>query len=220
MLRLVKQVMVSSRYLSHALSAQAWGRGLVRASQPFSGWALFSKICVAVLVAIASFTLATSPAIAGLTDDHYDGSIFPLYAGNGSLVPPKVSLAESFKRDNPTVLLFYLDDSSDCKQYSSVISQLDGLYGWAADFIALSADAIDLDVADDPTQPGFYYKGTVPQVVVFDKAGQVILDRSDAPSFETIDDTLRKVFDLLPRTESVELKRRPVNEINGELVSP
>ncbi len=212
--------MVSSRYLSQVLSAQAWGRGKVKASQPVDGWSLFSKVCVAVLVAIASFTFVMSPAIAGLTDDHYDGSIFPLYAGNGSLVPPKVSLSESFKRDNPTLLFFYLDDSSDCKQYSSVISQLDGLYGWAADFIALSADAIDLDVADDLTQPGFYYKGIVPHVIVFDKAGKVVLDRTDAPSFETIDDTLRDLFNLLPRTESMELKRRPINEINGELVSP
>jgi hypothetical protein len=30
-----------------------------------------------------------SPAYAGLNDDHYDGNIFALYAGNGSIVPPE-----------------------------------------------------------------------------------------------------------------------------------
>jgi hypothetical protein len=30
---------------------------------------------------------------------------------------------------------------------------------------------------------------------------------------------LREVFDLLPRSESVELKRRTVNEFNTELVN-
>ncbi|MEN8443536.1 MAG: thioredoxin family protein, partial [Cyanobacteria bacterium J06555_13] len=46
--------------------------------------------------------------------------------------------------------------------------------------------------------------------LVFNEAGQV--------PYEKIDDLLRTVFDLLPRTESVELKRRPINEVNTELV--
>ena len=32
-----------------------------------------------------------------------------------------------------------------------------------------------------------------------------------------IDDEFRKVFDLLPRTESIELKRRSFNEFSSEL---
>lgn len=37
-------------------------------------------------------------------------------------------------------------------------------------------------------------------------------------SYEAIDDVMREVFDLLPRTESEELRRRPINEVNAELV--
>ena len=44
----------------------------------------------------------------------------------------------------------------------------------------------------------------------FDEQGQI--------PYEEVDDTLREVFDLLPRSESVELKRRSFNEFNYELV--
>jgi len=34
-------------------------------------------------------------ALASINDDRFDGNIFVLYGGNGSLVPPKVTLAKS-----------------------------------------------------------------------------------------------------------------------------
>ena len=37
--------------------------------------------------------------------------------------------------------------------------------------------------------------------------------------YEKIDDKLREVFDLLPRTDSVQLKRRSFNELNSELTT-
>ncbi|NET54244.1 MAG: thioredoxin family protein, partial [Merismopedia sp. SIO2A8] len=47
------------------------------------------------LVAIFSsmLLLGTPPALAGLDDDRFDGNIFALYGGNGSLVPPRITLA-------------------------------------------------------------------------------------------------------------------------------
>jgi hypothetical protein len=45
--------------------------------------------------------------------------------------------------------------------------------------------------------------------VVYDGLGNV--------KYEDVDDVLRKVFELLPRSESVELKRRSFNEFNAEL---
>jgi len=50
------------------------------------------------------------PALASI-DDRFDGNIFVLYGGNGSLVPPKVTLAKSLAGDRPTLLVFYVDDS-------------------------------------------------------------------------------------------------------------
>lgn len=158
-------------------------------------------------------------AWAGLEDDRYDGNIFALYAGNGSLVPPRVSLAQSLKQDNrPTLMVFYVDDSSDCKQFTSVISQLQAPYGRAADFIPVMADSIPIRESYPPDEPGYYFKGSVPQTVVLDQQGNVRLNETGFVSYEAIDDVMREVFDLLPRSESEELRRRPVNEVNSELV--
>jgi thiol-disulfide isomerase/thioredoxin len=177
-----------------------------------------SKLVLSLVLLFGLLGLLGNPAWAGLTDDRFDGNIFPLYAGNGSLVPPKVTLAESFKRDKPTLVVFYVDDSSDCKEYVAVVNQLDAFYGRAADFIAMSVDAIAPQDDYKPTDLGYYYKGLVPQTILFNQAGEVVLNETGTIPFEQIDDKFREVFDLLPRSESVELKRRQVNEINTELV--
>jgi hypothetical protein len=181
--------------------------------------AAIAKLLISLTLALGFLMTVSIPtAYAGLNDDHYDGNIFPLYAGNGYLVPPKVTLAQSLKSKNPTLLFLYIDDSRDCKQYSPVVSQLDAFYGRVADLIPISVDTIPLKDSYKPDEPGYYYKGVVPQTVIFDQKGKVVLNESGVLDFEPLDDKLRAVFDLLPRSESVELKRRPVNEINTELV--
>jgi hypothetical protein len=170
-------------------------------------------------VAIACCWLfSTANAWAGLEDDKYDGNIFALYAGNGSLVPPKVSLAQSIQYEKPALLVFYVDDSTDCKRYASVVSQLQAPYGRAANFIPVAADSISPRTDYDETEPGYYFEGAVPQTLVFDAAGNVRLNETGIISYEQVDDVMREVFDLLPRTESEELRRRPINEVNSELV--
>lgn len=158
-----------------------------------------------------------SPAIAGLNDDRYDGDIFALYAGNGSLVPPRYTLKQAFQRQRPSLLVLYADDSSDCKQYSTIVSQLQAFYGRAADFLAVRVDSLPVQERYSPTEPGFYFTGVVPQTVLFDATGKAVLNQAGILPFERVDDAFREVFDLLPRSESVELKRRPVNEISTEL---
>ncbi|NES72268.1 MAG: thioredoxin family protein, partial [Okeania sp. SIO2D1] len=86
--------------------------------------------------------IATPTALASLNDDRFDGNIFALYAGNGSLVPARVTLNESLKSSKPALLVFFLDDSKDCKQFSTVVSQLQAFYGRAASFIPVNVDAI------------------------------------------------------------------------------
>jgi hypothetical protein len=178
--------------------------------------AMWRSILSSVLVIICSFLLV-NPASAGIDDDKYDGNVFVLYAGNGSLVPARISLADSLKVNKPALLVYYVDDSSDCKKYSTVISQLQAYYGKAASFIPVTVDSLALDKKYSNTEEGYYYKGTVPQTVVIDKTGKVRLDRAGQISFEKMDDTLREVFDLLPREKSLELKRRSFNEFNTEL---
>ncbi|WOD40798.1 thylakoid membrane photosystem I accumulation factor [Nodosilinea sp. E11] len=157
-------------------------------------------------------------ALAGLTDDNYDGNIFALYAGNGSLVPPKVSLEQSLKYGKVSLVVIYVDDSSDCKKFSSVISQLQAPYGRVANFIPIMADSIPVKDAYAPNEPGYYFKNAVPQTLVFDTEGKLLLNETGIVAYEAIDDAMREAFDLLPRSESEELRRRPINEVNTELV--
>jgi len=179
---------------------------------------LRSVLLVAIAVLICWASLGVPGAIAGLNDDRFEGDIFALFAGNGSLVPPKVTLAEALQRDRPTLLVFYIDDSTDCKQFSTVVSQLQGFYGRVTDFLAIRVDSLPVKASYAPNEAGYYYKGFVPQTVLFDAKGKVVLNEVGNISFEQIDDKFRQLFDLLPRNESVELKRRPINEINTELV--
>lgn len=170
-----------------------------------------------MLVLLGTFWVATTPAFAGLEDDRFDGNIFALYAGNGSLVPAKFTLEQSLKQGKPTLLVLYLEDSSDCKTFSPTISALQSFYVRAANFVPINIDSIVPASAYAPMEPGYYYKGLVPQTVLFDASGKVVFDRAGQVPFEEIDDRFREVFDLLPRSESIELKRRSVNEVSTEL---
>lgn len=171
-----------------------------------------------LLVLGCLFVLGMPSALAGIKDDNFDGNVFVLYGGNASLVPAKETLEKSLRqRDRATVLVLYLDDSSDCKQYAPVVSRLQAFYGRATNIIPINVDTIPPKSSYAPTEAGYYYKGVVPQTVVFDRAGKVVLDKKGQIPYEQVDDTLREVFDLLPRSESLELKRRSVNEFSSEL---
>jgi hypothetical protein len=169
-------------------------------------------------LAVASLGWPIAPALAELNDDNYDGNIFALYAGNGSIVPPRFSLKESFQQDKPTLLFFYVDDSRDSKRFASVVSQLQAPYGRAANFVAVAADSFPDQESYDKSEPGYYFQGAVPQTVVFDADNNVVFNEVGQVSYEVIDDKMREIFNLLPRTESKELRRRPINEVNTELV--
>lgn len=178
-----------------------------------------SQFLAALLALVLWLSWGQPLTWAGLNDDHYDGNIFALYAGNGSLVPPRVTLKQSLQYGKPAVVVIYVDDSQDCKQFASVISQLQAPYGRVANFIPIMADAIPVKANYDPSEPGYYFRNAVPQTLIFDGAGQLVFNQTGTIAYETIDDALRQVFDLLPRTESAELRRRPVNELNTELVA-
>ncbi|MBF2025144.1 MAG: thylakoid membrane photosystem I accumulation factor [Oscillatoriales cyanobacterium C42_A2020_001] len=186
--------------------------------QQFFRWRVFAGVLLSLFLTFGGVIwVHPLPAIAGLNDDRYDGDIFALYAGNGSLVPPRYTLEQAFQRQRPTLLVLYADDSSDCKQYSTIVSQLQAFYGRAADFLAVRVDSLPIQERYTPTEPSFYYKGVVPQTVLFDSTGKAVLNQAGILPFEQVDDAFREVFDLLPRSESVELKRRSVNEISTEL---
>jgi hypothetical protein len=181
--------------------------------------ARFSILASTVLIVFSLSIAAPNIAQASLQDDHFDGNIFALYAGNGSLVPPRVTLAQSLSGERPTLLTFYVEDSKDCKQFSNVVSELQAYYGRVIDFIPVNVDSIPAEASSyTPQDPGFYYTGKVPQTLIFDASGKKIVEVVGKGTFNEFDDALREIFNLLPRTESVELRRRPLNEVNAELV--
>ncbi len=178
------------------------------------------KVClICVLFLGVTFSAwGTSPASASIDDDRLDGNIFVVYAGNGSLVPAKLSLKDSLQREMPTVLVYYLDDSRDCKQFAIVVSRIQEFYGRAANIIPISVDSIPVKGSYTKQEAGYYYQDIIPQTVILDSEGNKIFDGQGQVKYEAVDDVLREVFDLLPRSQSVQLKRRTVNEFNDELV--
>lgn len=179
--------------------------------------AIWQQLVLCCLLVSCLFLLATPPASAAINDDRFEGNVFVLYGGNGSLVPPKTTLPKSRASDKATILVYYLDDSSDCKQYATVVSRMQAYYGRAADIIPVDVDVITENQKYTPDEAGYYYKGIVPQVVILDKSGKVVFDRQGQVPYEQVDDSLREVYNLLPRSESTDLKIRPVNEFSTEL---
>lgn len=180
-----------------------------------AGWLRLLSKCVLLLASL--FIISMQPAYAGLDNDLSDGNIFVVYAGNGSLVPSKETLAQSLAEHKPIFLAFYVDDSSDSKRYAISISRVQEFYGRVAEIIPINVDTILPKQTYEPTEPGYYYSGGVPQVVVFNQSGQVVLNKKGQVPFEEIDDEFRKMLDLLPRTETAQLKRRAFNEFSSEL---
>ena len=180
---------------------------------------LIRLLILSILLLLASLAcLWSAPAWAGINDDKYEGNIYILYAGNGSLVPPRLSLEQSLAREMPTVLVYYVDDSKDCKQFSVVVSRIQEFYGRAANIMPISIDSLDVKANYTSQEPGFYYEGAVPQTVILNQKGKVVFNGTGQVKYEAIDDVLRDVFNLLPRSESEVLKVRTFNEFNSELV--
>jgi hypothetical protein len=175
----------------------------------------WSQLALSLLVLIASFAIWTMPVSATINDDRFEGSVYVLFGGNGSLVPPRMDLPTSLKREKPAILVFCVDDSSDCKQFSIEVTRLQEFYGRAASIIPVSVDSfIDQDKYS-PSEPAYYYHGLVPETVILDQKGKVVYDGTGQVAYEEMDDVLREVFDLLPRSESTVLKRRSFNEFNA-----
>ncbi|MEH2422082.1 MAG: thylakoid membrane photosystem I accumulation factor [Nostoc sp.] len=178
-------------------------------------WRRWLSKCLLLLVSL--FIISIQPAYAGLNNDLYDGNIFVVYAGNGSLVPPRQTLTQTLAEHKPVFLAFYVDDSSDSKRYAISISRVQEFYGRVVEIMPINVDNIPPKQTYDPREPGYYYSGGVPQVVVFNKSGEVVLNKKGQVPFEEIDDEFRKIFNLLPRTETAQLKRRAFNEFSSEL---
>lgn len=160
-----------------------------------------------------------APAWAGLDDDRYDGNIFALYAGNGSLVPPRSTLEQALNDHRPVVLAFYLDDSADSKTFAPTLSELQRLWGPVVELILLPTDPLQGRAETGPSDPAHYWNGTIPQVVVLDAEGSLRFDASGQVDVDAINTVLASVTGLALPENGRSSRSLEVNELNSEIVS-
>ena len=180
-------------------------------------------VLAALLLLLAVGLGFGSAAEASLDNDRYDGNIFSLYAGNGSLVPPRSSLALALEQHRVAVVVYYLDDSSVSKRFAPVVSELQRLWGNSVELIPLVTDplrpggkaaAASLPAGD----PSRYWSGLIPQVVVFDRQGQVVFDASGQVEVDAISAAVSQSTGLPLPAPSGLGSTRSFNELNSEVV--
>lgn len=169
-----------------------------------------------MLLALTTAWPAAAPA--ALTDDRYDGNIFALYAGNGSLVPPRSSLEQALKAHRVAVLVFYLDDNASSKQFAPVVSELQRFWGNGIDLIPLVTDPLQGRQPGGEGDPARYWRGQIPQVVVIDSAGKVRLDAVGQVPLERINQAISAATGIPLAAGSGGGSTFSFNELNAEVV--
>ncbi len=114
-----------------------------------------AHLLTAILSLFISLTFFLPNAYAGRETDSYDGNIFPIYAGNGSLVPPPTTLSESLDNKRTTVIIFYLDDSATSKAFAPVVSGLKLLWTSSVDLLPITTDELQNRQNDNPRQEAY-----------------------------------------------------------------
>lgn len=167
-------------------------------------------VAMVVLLVVACPSLAW----ASLENDRYDGNIYALYAGNGSLVPPRLSLAEAMGAHRVTLLVYYLDDSSVSKRFAGVVSELQRVWGNSIELIPLVTDPLQGRADGGPTDPLHYWRGVIPQVVVLGTDGSVLFEAAGQVDIDSIHGALSQATGLpLPPVRS-ERSVASFNELN------
>lgn len=146
-----------------------------------------------LLTLLIAVLWGVQPLFASIDDDNYDGNIFVLYAGNGSLVPPKLNLQESLRLGKPAVLVFYIEDSRDCKKFAINLNRWQAQFTPQVSIIPINADSLTSEVSEAQ-----YFHGLVPETVVIDRQGTVRLDLVGATHPEQVDQTLRQLVSNFP----------------------
>ena len=178
---------------------------------------IFLRIALSFCIAlITMLSICVTPAWAGMNDDRYDGNIFVLYAGNGSLVPARLTLKETRDREIPAMIVFYADDSSDSKQFAATVSEVQSFYEKVVSIIPVAIDSIPVQKSYAKDEVGYYYSGKVPQTVILDPEGKVVFNEAGQSDFNEIDNTFRTIFDLpLREGENLLKPSRAFNEFNS-----
>ena len=140
--------------------------------------------------------------------------------GNGSLVPPRSSLAMSLADRRVTVLVFYLDDSSASKRFAAVVSELQRLWGQAVELMPLVTDPLQNRPDGGASDPAHYWSGLIPEVVVLDRDGKVTYRASGQVPVGSINQAISQATGIpLPEGGANPSVTESFNELNSEVVS-
>ncbi len=172
------------------------------------------RVLKSILILLFVAGIMVQPLYAARDTDSYDGNIYPIYAGNGSLVPPPSSLRQSVEKDRTSVIVFYLDDSATSKEFAPVVSGIKLLWTSQIDLIPLTTDELKEINKDDPLEESHYWHGSVPQVVVIDGKGNVVLDEDGQVPIENINKAISSATGL--KEPSFTIKIKSFNEYNSE----
>ena len=172
------------------------------------------RFLLITLIHLIVYASLTFPANAARDTNSYDGNIYPIYAGNGSLVPPPTTLKESLKNKRTSVIVFYLDDSSTSKAFAPVVSGVKLLWSSSVDLLPLAIDELQGKQTSDTNDPSFYWHGKIPQVVVINGEGKVLLDQEGQVSIDEINKAISMATGL--NTPDFEITIKSFNEYNSE----
>ncbi len=171
-----------------------------------------------VVLLMGLLGLVPASAQASLTNNNYDGNIYALYAGNGSLVPPRSTLEQALGERRPAVVIYYLDDDTASKQFAPVVSELQRLWGNNIELIPLVTDPLQNRPDQGPTDPAHYWHGRIPQVVVFNPDGKVLLDAEGQVGLDSINDAVSLATGITIPEEFRRSTTVSINELNAEVV--
>ena len=173
-----------------------------------------TKLLNSIFSIFIALTVFGSSVEAARNTNSYDGNIYPIYAGNGSLVPPQSSLEKALDNKRTSVIVYYLDDSADSKAFAPVVSGIKLLWSSSVDLIPLTTDALQEKKNLTPKDEAYYWHGNIPQIVIIDGEGTVIFDEEGQVPIETINQAISRATGLKPPDFTITIKS--FNEYNSE----
>ena len=173
------------------------------------------KLLFNFIIFISIIICINIPIYASRISDSYDGNIFPIYAGNGSLVPPQTSLKESIQNKRVSILFFYLDDSADSKALAPLIAGLDLIWKNNIDIIPLTTDELQNKDFTDPLEEGFYWNGYIPQTIILDETGSVKFDKNGLIDLDEVNKVISEIKGI--KLENSSFTVESFNEYNSQV---
>ena len=164
-------------------------------------------ICISLCINI--------PVYGSRISDSYDGNIFPIYAGNGSLVPPQTTLKEAINNKRVSILFFYLDDSADSKALAPIIAGLDLIWKNNIDIIPITTDELQNKDFTDPIDEGFYWNGYIPQTIIIDENGLVKFDKNGLIDLDEVNKVISEIKGI--ELEDSSFVVESFNEYNSQI---